>query len=1165
MEHESDLTVDLGFAPKPISVGNLVFADVNGNGTFSTVNDFGIPGVLLQLHALGDVPGSSTPLAQTYTKSDGTYELRAPGAGDYFLHVPATQFASGGPLAGAGVVAGSGTDDGTDDNANEDTLNAASPATTGVNSIIFNLAYGTEPAGAQEGGFGGTRDDAQDADKDMTVDLGFTGVAPPQNLGLGNLVFADGNNNGRYDSGEGVSGVWVLLYRGTDSPGTSTPFASTSTDSAGRYTFTNLRPGGYTVHVAADNFKQNVNIPALAGQTGELMGNGPLYHRISMTGAQSTASSLDDHLGEDGIDSANPTLAGVSSGVIILQPGACPTGAAEGGFDGAADNAVDANYNLTVDFGFVAVSGVTAPQDLGIGNLVFADADRNGLYSAGEGVSSVIMELYRDTDIAGLSTPLLTTTTDSAGRYLFSNLASGSYKVHVAAQNFQAAVGGVAGNNGPLYNKLSITGAQSPGAAADDHLGEDGVDSATPLLTGVTSGTIVLAPGTAPSGGVEAGFDGTSDDALDADYNLTVDFGFVAPAVGTPPQNLGIGNLVFLDANGNGRYNSGEGVSGVQMRLYRGTDVVGTATPLQSTTTDSAGRYLFSNLTAGAYKVHVTGQNFQTALLGILGNNGPLYNKVSVSGAQSTSTSVDDNLGEDGIDAANPLTAGVTSGVITLAAGSAPAGSAESGFEGTSDDAMDADYNLTIDFGFVASGDLLGGFGLSARETATLAAPVTGFAAWQAAHPGIGAAGDDPDLDGSSNLLEYALAADPASGLQGAPHFQLVADAATGRVDALLIRPSANRDDVVYHLEALTGLRDAAWTRLLLAPAVTQNNDGTETVRFADVAATPAFATASHGFLRIKVLLDTAQDGTADATAASAPQAWLRRDFTDQQSFSQPLLTPDVFLGAVTTSNATTLTLAAPAMGLPAALKPDAALYVEVLTGALEGRRYEVDEAATTDEVIALESSVSGSLAGARIALRTHWTVDACFGAGAFQAGTTSGDADRLLFFDRASGAYKVSWLGADGWTGDSDGARLIPPGEGLLVHARGAAVTLTFTGAVRTNRFHQPLAAGAQLVGAGFPVPHSTATLGLTQAQGFKPGATPATADRLRLWNADTTPGAQGYESLYLLQTAEDGRWVIEGDVSLADQAARTLIEPGRALFIVPQAALPARTEEVP
>ena len=76
-----------------------------------------------------------------------------------------------------------------------------------------------ESKGGQHGALTNSlSDNANDASIDLTVDFGFQ--TP---VGVGNVVFTDGNANGAYDPGEGVNGVRVELYLGSQTPGTTVP------------------------------------------------------------------------------------------------------------------------------------------------------------------------------------------------------------------------------------------------------------------------------------------------------------------------------------------------------------------------------------------------------------------------------------------------------------------------------------------------------------------------------------------------------------------------------------------------------------------------------------------------------------------------------------------------------------------------------------------------------------------------------------------------------------------------------------------------------------------------------------------------------------------------------------------------------------------------------
>ena len=81
---------------------------------------------------------------------------------------------------------------------------------------------------------------------------------------------------------------------------------------------------------------------------------------------------------------------------------------------------------------------------------------------------------------------------------------------------------------------------------------------------------------------------------------VSIDAGMVeyCPPPPPPPATGSIGNVVWCDTDKDGKQDSGEnGISGVTVKLMNsaGTSVLAT------TTTNSSGAYLFSNLAAGNY------------------------------------------------------------------------------------------------------------------------------------------------------------------------------------------------------------------------------------------------------------------------------------------------------------------------------------------------------------------------------------------------------------------------------------------------------------------------------------------------------------------------------------------------------------------------------------
>jgi hypothetical protein len=85
----------------------------------------------------------------------------------------------------------------------------------------------------------------------------------------------------------------------------------------------------------------------------------------------------------------------------------------------------------------------------------------------------------------------------------------------------------------------------------------------------------------------------------DTSVDNTIDCGYVPPCTGT------IGDFVWQDTNGNGCQDAGEpGIPNVQVQLFSGCG--SNITLVATTTTDSTGHYLFTNLCAGSYTVRFT-------------------------------------------------------------------------------------------------------------------------------------------------------------------------------------------------------------------------------------------------------------------------------------------------------------------------------------------------------------------------------------------------------------------------------------------------------------------------------------------------------------------------------------------------------------------------------
>ena len=105
------------------------------------------------------------------------------------------------------------------------------------------------------------------------------------------------------------------------------------------------------------------------------------------------------------------------------------------------------------------------------------------------------------------------------------------------------------------------------------------------------------------------------------------------------------------------------------------------------------------------------------------------------------------------------------------------------------------------------------------------------------------------------------------------------------------------------------------------------------------------------------------------------------------------------------------------------------------------------------------------------------------------------------------------------------------------------------------------PLKAENQLIGTGYATAKSPVQRGLN-TPAFTASAEPTTADRLRLWIGDTTPGASGYVSYYLKQTASGTQWTPESGEAPTSQNEAPLFQPFRATFLKTTQDHPAHVE---
>jgi hypothetical protein len=624
-----------------VAVGNVVYRDQNANLRFDLGE--GVAGVTVQLFGENDDPLSALPVASAVTAGDGSFLLPPVPDGSYIAFIPPSDFGPQGVLEGSLSLPGV-TGYALDDDVGEDGFDDPDPATNGIRTPTLTLITGGAPDGqTNETGYLSETDDAQDTDVDLTMDLGFY-----KPVAVGNLVFADMNSNGHADAGEGIPGVLVSLYVGSQDVETELPYLETRTDSEGRFLFEDLIEGDY-----------RLMIPAIEFNAGK-----PLSGGLPMSGA---SPLTDDDTGED---SAVSLLVGVATDAFNLTAGSAPTAAtSETGLFADSDDATsDSSTDLTRDFGFTFEAGKAA-----VGNLVFVDDNGNNVADEGEGRDDVVVMLFAENG----TVPLAQRVTAGGGKFLFENLTPGRYFLHIPASEFRL--------DKSLYAAVSMTGTTS----GDDDAGEDGVDAVNPLLTGVSTAVFDLAATGSPTVATgETGLGAASDDFRDDAVDLTRDLGFTAAAY----NPVGVGNAVFKDNNGNNRMDASEGVEGVIVQLFTSGSDPQTDAPLGVRTTDPEGLFLFDGLVPGSYFLHIPGSMFGASM--------PLQLTTSLAG-WGLDNGQDDSVDENGSDAADPAATGVSTRTIQLTADFEPTdANGEDGIAATSDNGDDDNLDLTVDFGF---------------------------------------------------------------------------------------------------------------------------------------------------------------------------------------------------------------------------------------------------------------------------------------------------------------------------------------------------------------------------------------------------------------------------------------------------------------------------------
>ncbi len=229
--------------------------------------------------------------------------------------------------------------------------------------------------------------------------------------------------------------------------------------------------------------------------------------------------------------------------------------------------------------------------------------------------------------------------------------------------------------------------------------------------------------------------------------------------------------------------------------------------------------------------------------------------------------------------------------------------------------------------------------------------------------------------------------------------------------------------------------------------------------------------------------------------------------------------------------------------------------YLEVIDGALEGERLEVDVGGTigqaADRVILDPSSDRSTtpnvdaalLAGARFVIRPHLTLRDLprMFSPALTGNNNSSLADGVLIYGHSG--FTTYYLRGDGVTWRRAGSTadfaglVISPHESLLIQLRSGAKALTHSGAPRMNAFRVPLKSGYTVGATGYAADISPLQFGAVTNAGPEPAAD---------WTGSNVSSAA--DSIQVYDTAKGSfvTYYLRGDGTTWRMAGSTTVQTG-------------------
>jgi serine-aspartate repeat-containing protein C/D/E len=509
---EQNLSVDAGVY-KTASLGDKVWLDCNGNGV-QDGGEVGVANVAVTLiggGADGVINGIGDTSTPTTTNASGNYEFTGltPGV-QYqvqFTSLPGYSF----------TTANAGSDDTLDSDAQP----------TGVDKAKTQVVTLTS------------------GQNNPTLDAGLTPDCRPVTFDFSGSSATDGTDGNTRTYTDALTGVsvtasalsqtkgtnsWQDAWLGAYSGGLGVTDSSEGSGSGNTHTVDNVGRNNYVVL----QFSQNVKLDQ--AYLGYVVNDSDMQVWIGNWATPVTSVNASSVLSSMSFSEVNTTTlssarwadlnaGGVTGNVVII--------------------AADTTDTSPEDYFKVDKVAVCAPDcgppvaKASIGDFVWEDKNYNGVQDGGDekGIANVTVKLLNSAN-----TVLATTTTDSTGKYLFSNLNPGDYKVQVVAPS------------GYYVTKQDVGSDDTK----DSDINSSGKTAPTPLTAG------------------------ENDTSWDAGLY----------------RKASVGDKVWEDWNHNNVLDVGEGgIGNIKVQLLNATG----SSVLATTYTDSSGNYLFSNLDPGKY------------------------------------------------------------------------------------------------------------------------------------------------------------------------------------------------------------------------------------------------------------------------------------------------------------------------------------------------------------------------------------------------------------------------------------------------------------------------------------------------------------------------------------------------------------------------------------